>query len=157
MLPDSEKVLNDEDTKIFDEVYESIRKFKSNELVRLRKGDNIMRKIETVEAMEGRLSIENVMNEDLECESYTMGCKQPLAFGAIEILNKPIDREFDMFKTECKYDVLMAEFNLFQEGNRVGVKQYIYKDVIIQFEKGLLYIKDFKEADICYIFNETNY
>lgn len=153
MFHDYEKVLNDEDTKMFDEVYESIKKLKSNELVRLRKEDNIMEKVETEEAVDGRLYIENEMNEDLEYESYTMGCKQPLGFGAIEILNKPIGKEFDMFKTECKYNALMAEFNLFQEGNRVGVKQYIYKDVIIQFEKGLLYIKDFKEADICYIFN----
>lgn len=150
MLNDYEKVLSDEDTKMFDETYESIKKFKSNELVRLRKEDNIMRKIETVEAMEGRLSIENRMNENLECESYTMGCKQPLAFGAMEILNKPIDREFDMFKTECKYDILIAEFNLFQEGERVGSKQYFYKDVTIQFEKGLLYIKNFKEGNINY-------
>lgn len=153
MFHDYEKVLNDEDTKMFDEVYESIRQFKSNELGRLRKEDNVMRKIETVEAMEGRLFIENEMNEDLECESYTMGCKQPLEFGAIEILNRPIDRGFDMFNTECKYGVLMAEFNLFQEGNKVGKKQYFYKDVTIKFEKGLLYIKNFKEADICYIFD----
>ncbi|HBJ1650427.1 TPA: hypothetical protein LA460_000331 [Clostridium botulinum] len=153
MFHDYEKVLNDEDTKMFDEVYESIKKLKSNELVRLRKEDNIMEKVETEEAVDGRLYIENEINDILEGESYTMGCKQPRTYGAIEILNKPIDREFNMFRTECRYDVLMAEFNLFQEGNKVGKKQYIYKDVTIKFEEGLLYIKNFKEGSINYIFD----
>ncbi|OSA95714.1 UNVERIFIED_ORG: hypothetical protein B2H93_04650 [Clostridium botulinum] len=153
MFHDYEKVLNDEDIKMFDEVYEPIRQFKINELNHLKKEDNVIKKIKTVEAIEGRLFIENETNDILEGESYTMGCKQPRTYGAIEILNKPIDREFDMFRTECRYDVLMAEFNLFQEGNKVGKKQYIYKDVTIKFEEGLLYIKNFKEGSINYIFD----
>ncbi|MBY6838732.1 hypothetical protein [Clostridium botulinum] len=100
------------------------------------------------EAMEGELYIEK------EGVNYNMGCCQPFDnYKCIEILDECLNKNFDISKDECEYNIIVAEFNLFQEGTKVGKKQYTYRNVVVHLKEGLLYIKNFKEADIRYLFN----